>query len=105
MSIEKDLKDALARREPPVGFAGRMMARLPKERSVRSVRPKFWNWRVPAAAALLLTMGGGLAEYQRRENQRRQGERATAELIYALDLASQKLSGTRAKVLKRTGEL
>jgi hypothetical protein len=53
-----------------------------------------------AAAAMIAVLGGGAYEYQKAERIRREGERARAELVFALEVASEKLQHTKAKVLK-----
>jgi hypothetical protein len=95
--LENDLKSALARREPPAGFAERVMARVPQGRK-RPARPHAWI--AAAAAALIAILGGSAFEYQRAQKLRLDGERAKAELVLALEIASQKLQHTKAKVLK-----
>lgn len=52
MNIESELKDLLRRREPPPGFAERVMARIaePKRRG--------HGWRAIAAAAALVVVLG-----------------------------------------------
>ncbi len=96
--IEDELKAALARREPPAGFADRVMERILAGRPRRSSIPH--SWMAAAAALLIAMLGGGAYEYQRAERIRLQGERAKAELVFALELASQKLHTAKSKVLK-----
>src|SRR5262245_37143099 len=93
--LKSGLKSVLKRREPPAGFAERVMSRLPAAPKRR------WShsWMATAAAALISILGVGAYEYQRSERVRQQGERAKAELVFALELASEKLQHTRAKVL------
>jgi hypothetical protein len=95
--LENDLKSALARREPPAGFAERVMARVPPTRKGPATR---YTWMAAAAAALIAILGGGAYEYQRTQKLRVEGERAKAELVFALEIASQKLQHTKAKVRK-----
>jgi hypothetical protein len=97
--LDKELKSALARREPPAGFADRVLARVPAGR-----RRWSHSWLAAAAAALIAIVGGGAYEHQRTEQIRREGERARAELVFALELASEKLHYTRIKVLKTPGD-
>ena len=97
--IENELKSALARREPPDGFADRVMDRVPQRRR----RPLTSGWRAAAAAVIVAMLGGGGYEYQKAERLRREGERARAELVFALELASVSLQTTKAKVLKAPG--
>ena len=98
--FEDELKSALARREPPAGFASRVMDRLPAKR-----RPHFYaRWHAIAAAIAVAMLGGGAYEYQRADKLRREGERARSELVFALELTSARLQATKAKVLKVSGD-
>jgi hypothetical protein len=57
-----------------------------------------------AAAGLIALVGGGTFEYHRASQIRAEGERARAELVFALEVASQKLQHTKTKVLKSSEE-
>lgn len=87
--LEKQLRDSLARRQPPPDFAGRVMARLPVERRP----PAPWMRWAGALAALLAVTVGGL-EYR----DYRQGERAKEQLVLALEIAAEKLALVERKV-------
>jgi hypothetical protein len=96
--LENELRAALARRDPPDGFADRVMARVPRHAGRKTWIPSPW---MAAAAALLVAMlGGGAYEYRRAAELRADGERAKSELVFALGLASEKLQSTKTKVLK-----
>lgn len=96
--LEDELRSTFARREPPDGFADRVMAAVPR------ARKRVWahSWMAAAAAALISILGAGAYEYQRTERMRKEGERAKAELVFALELASAKLQHTKARVLKNS---
>ena len=96
--LENELKSAFGRREAPEGFADRVMARVPQ----RKRRGWSHSWLAAAAAAMIAVLGGGFYEHQKAERIRREGERAKAELVFALEKASEKLQHTRAKVLKHS---
>lgn len=102
---DKDLSAAFPRLQPPAGFAERLLARIPEDRSGwwhRLFTPgRSW---IPAAAAALIALAcTGAWEYQRAERQRLEGERARAELVYALELTSAKLHAAKVKLLRTTG--
>ena len=94
--LENELKSAMGRREAPAGFTDRVMARIPPPKR----RAWSHSWFAAAAAALIAIFGSGAYEYQKAERMRREGERAKAELVMALEIASEKLQHTRVKVLK-----
>jgi len=96
--LENELKSALGRRDAPEGFADRLMARVPQ----RKKRGWSHSWLAAAAAAMIALLGGGFYEHQRAERIQREGERARAELVLALEITSEKLQHTRAKVLKNS---
>lgn len=99
--FDEELRSALTRREPPEGFTDRLMTRIPDGHPRRSGFPRSW---MPAAAAVLIAvLGAGSWEYSRAREQRLEGERAKAELIYALQVTSTTLQATRAKLLRQTG--
>jgi hypothetical protein len=96
--LESELKSALRRRDPPEGFADRVMTRVPARR-----RQRWSHSRLAiAAAAMIAVIGGGFYEQQKADRVRREGERAKAELVVALEIASEKLQYTKAKVLKKS---
>lgn len=99
--LEDELRSALRRRNAPAGFADRVVAGIPSP-------SRGWrhSWMAVAAAGLIAILGGGgVYEYRRSERVRLEGERAKAELVFALELTAQKLQHTKAKVLKVSGEL
>jgi hypothetical protein len=87
--LEVQLREALRRKEPPEGFADRVMDRIPSGRPRAGWRR---NWMAIAAAACLAVVGGTGYEQHRRYAE---GERAKQELIYALTVASGSLQMTK----------
>lgn len=81
--LEEQLKQALARVEPPAGFAARVSA---------PPRPSWWRSPAIAAALVLVTVGGGVAW------RRHQGELAKEQVMTAMRIASGKLSRIQAHV-------
>jgi hypothetical protein len=85
--LEQLLRHALLRREPPEGFAERVMERIPAARHGWQRR-----WMAMAAAACIAVVGGSSWEQHRRQVE---GEQAKQELIYALTIASESLQTTK----------
>jgi hypothetical protein len=98
MTLETELKRALSRKEPPAGFAERVMARIPVERNGRRLPVWGRHWRAIAATLLLTGVLGGWAAHTVSE--RREGERAREELLLALRIASAKLQTAQNLVVK-----
>jgi len=104
--LDDELRSALKRREPPAGFAERVMARLAGQpgrvrrggwaQAIGSLfrMPKLRWVAVGAAVCLLLVVGA--VRYQRRE--RAQGELAKEQLKQALHIASSKLNLAKKRV-------
>jgi hypothetical protein len=98
MDLEKDLKNALGRQEPPDGFAQRVLAcveqRKPSPSPFRLV-PAWAQWAV-AASLLVVTVGGSSWYRERRERQ--QAEEARQQLIVAMRVTAEKIGYVQQKV-------
>lgn len=97
-SFEELLKGALERKQPSAGFTERVVERTRGQEPQRP-RRRFAlpYWFAPALAALLVlaaTLG-----YQ-RYRERREGERATRQLVVALRLTGAKLEQVRSRVVE-----
>ena len=104
MNFEDELRAALKRREPPDGFAERVLARAQSPQAARlpSWRER-WAWLIPGGrpvwvtagvvAAMLLVASG--VEYRRR-----QGELAKQQVMLALEIAGSKLNYVQKKALE-----
>jgi uncharacterized protein HemX len=85
--FERDLRESLRRREPPPGFAEKVlsMSRMSRESETRhTARP----W-LAVAAALVLMIGGGIFVQQQR--QQAEDEKAKEQLMVALRITGSKL--------------
>jgi hypothetical protein len=103
--FENEIRRALGRREPPAGFAERVVARLPAAEPKRRWIPEWLTlnrWSPAFAVVLMLVLLAGGWEYRRAE-ERREGERSKQELIFALQLTSHKLQTTKTKLLENLG--
>ena len=91
MEFEDQIRRALERREPPAGFAERVIARTATPpRPVRSTLWHGWRgWAAALAAAAFLVAGIDLE--QRHRQTVREGEAARAQLLQALQITSGKL--------------
>jgi hypothetical protein len=85
--FEHDLRSALRRREPPAGFASRVVARTGS-----NAAPNWRGWLAAAAAACVLLTAGGV-EYRRYE-----GREASRQLLVALEIAGSKLNIAQEKI-------
>lgn len=92
MDLERELRNTLRRKDPPPGFANRVMARLEPQK-MRKAPPRWTPWAV--AAALLLSSGGGLVY---RHQQLARGEQAKEQLLLALQVTGAQLDHVRARV-------
>jgi hypothetical protein len=96
--LDDELRSALKRREPPEGFAARVLDRLENENPEQGFSPHNapW-WRRPAlrwvavAAACLLAVAG-IARYQHQQRVRAQAEQASRQAVWALEMASTELN-------------
>ena len=94
--LEEELKTALRRREPPAGFAERVLNRAAEQRS----RPGRWErlvagFRIPrmrwaTALAVLLVLITGF-EYERQRRIRTEGEEAKQQMLLALEITARQL--------------
>ena len=80
--LEESLKSALARKEPPAGFAERVAARAAAPPRAAAWIPQRW---IAAAAVVVMAVGGGMA-YRRH-----QGEVAKEQVMQAMKITAVKL--------------
>ena len=89
--LEESLKSALARKEPPDGFAQRVAGRAAAR---PAPAPSTWvpqRW-IAAAAVVVMAVGGGVAYRQR------QGEMAKEQVMQAMKITAVKLHRIQAHV-------
>ncbi|HZP17663.1 MAG TPA: hypothetical protein VFB00_06850 [Terriglobales bacterium] len=86
--MERDLREALRRVEPPEGFAGRVLAR-----TAQQARPRPWYATYGAiAAAIVLVCSLFIGQYVRHERQKQEAAQAQRQLTFALRLTAEKLA-------------
>ena len=115
MHLEDDLKNALARKSAPDGFAARVMSRIDADEHPSSAigadarpspaasrHPLSWGEgrqrfaRAIAAGLLITAVAGGWAA--QRAIERREGERAREEVLVALHIASSKVRSAQQHI-------
>jgi hypothetical protein len=120
--LDDELKIALRRDEPPEGFAARVLERIaamPDAAVPQKVGKSWWqrlaetlgpfgmNW-LPGrwltagtlACALLLVVTVGVYKHRQEELARQEAERAKAQVVLALQIASSKLNIAQRKVFE-----
>jgi len=95
--FEDLLREELRRREPPAGFAERVMARVPVKRSGPFLMVR-WRSALAIAAVLLVTISAGLFEYHRQVERAHRAEEANRQLMFALKLAAEKIQRVQNRV-------
>jgi hypothetical protein len=99
VNLEDRLREGLARKAPPDGFAERVLARAAR---VKARPGPFAHWRrwaaIPVAASLLALAVG--VEQLRERRVREEGEAARAQLLLALDITSGTLQHIQKSIQK-----
>lgn len=84
--LENELRESLARIQPPEGLADRIVANLPE----RSRRTQYVYWFMTAAAAIALVF---LAHFEHAQHEtRRRAAQVQQEVAFALRLTAEKLA-------------
>ena len=102
--IDRQLKHALRRCEPPEGFADRVLAQLPHQRSQSTPRLMSRMFRLPAqrwAAAAVVVIGAGIGmAYRERESQIEEARALAAkqQVMVALRITGSKLRIAKQRV-------
>lgn len=99
--LEDELRDALRRREPPSGFASRVLARIGAGKqagnSLRSfVGTPAFRWLAGSLAGVILVVG--LAFHQEQARRAAEAERDSRQALLALRITGQKLNEAFARV-------
>lgn len=96
--FEDDLRRAMGRVEPPLGFAERVLARARQQEAARQPKHSVWYspfMRMAAAAAFVAAVTVGGLQYQRY----REGIEAKEKVMFAMQLAGGKLHSVQSRVL------
>jgi hypothetical protein len=99
--FEKELKNALVRREPSDAFTARVMAAVSELNRAERAAPlgflaRLRSWRLIPVLAGALVISGGIV-YQQHEREAR-GEAAKKQLILAMRIAGSKLHYAQLRV-------
>ena len=98
--FERQLKDALRRKEQPASFEAKV---LEAATTRYYVRPNFWRWTA-AAAAVILMAGASWIWHERQVQERAAGEAAKARLELGLRIAVTELSKIQNTIRTSTEE-
>ena len=102
MSLERELRRALNRKDPPSGFHDRVLSRIAAAETVGTTNRRWLRAALPIAASMMLAFGGTYYVHRQQERQARelrtQTEQAARDVVLALQIASQKISTAQAKV-------
>jgi hypothetical protein len=94
--FERQLKEALAKKEPSPFFEARVLGAVKRQGRERRASARMW-W-ASAVAAALLVMSGSAWEYERGVREQAAGQQAKARLELALKITSVKLQKISRKV-------
>lgn len=110
--LNAELRKALCREEPPLGFEARLMARLSSEskRETGLARwfhlpllrfPMMTRWAFMAVLCLMVVAG---VQYERNRQERVEGEAAKVKLMQALRVTGTQLQAVREKVMESSAD-
>lgn len=94
--LEKQLKEALSRKEPSPFFEARVLVAVKRQSKERRTSLRMW-WASAVAAAMLVA-SGSLWQYQQNAREEARGREAKARLELALKVTSVKLQKISRKV-------
>ena len=97
--LEDELRRLLRRKEPPAGFAERVMSRLktePPRSALVQRRSAFFRWpvlrwAVAAAVVCIVVVAGIVRQQQQQQQMQVQAERASRQAILALRITNEQI--------------
>jgi hypothetical protein len=102
--FERQLREALARKEQPATFEAKVFAAIAAGSSKRWTFWRWGAWRWEAVAASVLVLGAFWAQHEQSLHERAAGEAAKARLEVALKITVIKLSKIQRTVRTSTEE-
>jgi negative regulator of sigma E activity len=110
--LTAELRNALRREEPPLGFEARLMARLSTQSKketglARWFKLPLFGFAMPTSLALtavlcLMVVAG--VQYQHERQERIEGEAAKEKLMQALRVTGAQLQAVRGRVMDSSGQ-
>jgi hypothetical protein len=97
--LERDLREALRRKEPSAGFTARVLANLPEDRPSRWevwLHQPALRWATAAVVVVAITTGG--FAYREHERKVERGRLAKQQLMLALRITGAKLQLAQHRV-------
>jgi hypothetical protein len=107
MSLEQELRRALKRKEPPMGFDDRVLSRIANGETAQTahVATPTRTWArafLPIAASLLLAFGATYYTQLQQQRDTRAAQAATeqsvSDVVLALQVASETVAAAQARV-------
>jgi len=98
--FERQLKDALSRKEPSPSFEAKVFGAIAAQQTGRI---RFWRWAA-ALAVMLLVVAGFWMRHERQIEERAAGEAAKARLQLALRITVTELAKIQKSVRTSTEE-
>jgi hypothetical protein len=102
--FERQLRDALARKEQPPAFEAKVFAAIAKSKSRRRVAWWRASWRWEAVAASMLALAAFWSQHERTLRDRAAGEAVKARLQLALKITVTELAKIQKTVRTSTEE-
>jgi len=94
--LEKQIKEALAKKEPSPFFEARVLGAVKRQQKEHRASSRLW-W-ASAMAAMLLAITGSVWQHERNVREEAAGKEAKARLELALKITSVKLQRISRKV-------
>jgi hypothetical protein len=103
--LERDLREGLAARPAPDGFAANVLARVASREARREARPVlFLHWRGALAAVLIAAVLIAAGLWRRQRQQRIAGEHARAQVYLALRITNSTLDAIIQQRIQHTAK-